>query len=222
MDANDAWTSSNYPSGPMIGINRNDGNTLVQDRSQIIRTSTGLRFCLQEIPFGLSNEPVTRMFLHENGNVGVATTAPIQRLSVNGSAGKTGGGSWATFSDRRVKENILPFNDGMDILKQLNPVQYNFTEKSGYENINKTYIGFIAQEVEKIAPYMVERIDDREGISGLKDLRQFDESALSKIMLNAIKQQQAEIENQQSKIDAQQKLILQLIDRIDKLEKSDK
>ena len=41
-------------------------------------------------------------------------------------------------------------------------------------------------------------------------------------MLNAIKQQQAEIENQQSKIDAQQKLILQLIDRIDKLEKSDK
>ncbi len=54
---------------------------------------------------------------------------------------------------------------------------------------------------------------------GFSDKRQFDESALSKIMLNSIKEQQSIIENQQKSIENQQKTIEELIKRIEKLEK---
>jgi hypothetical protein len=143
--------------------------------------------------------------------VGIGTNVPDQTLSVNGNASKAGGGSWATFSDRRVKQDIKPFNDGMAVLKQLQPVTYKYNEKSGYTDLNKTFVGFIAQDVEKVAPYMVNLYDDSKGPSGLADKRQFDESALSKIMLNAIKEQQTTIESQQKTID-------ELIKRIEKLE----
>jgi hypothetical protein len=36
-------------------------------------------------------------------NVGIGTTTPDNLLTVNGSAGKPGGGSWGTFSDGRFK-----------------------------------------------------------------------------------------------------------------------
>ncbi|MFO0003552.1 MAG: hypothetical protein ACK559_20725, partial [bacterium] len=60
--------------------------------------------------------------------------------------------------------------------------------------------------------YMVSTYDDTEGPSGLKDKRQFDESALSKIMLNAIQEQQRMIEKKNE-------TIKDLIQRIEDLEK---
>jgi len=52
--------------------------------------------------------------------------------------------------------------------------------------LNKRFVGFIAQDVEKIAPYMVETFNDASGPSGLSDKRVFDESALTKILVNAV------------------------------------
>jgi hypothetical protein len=218
MDVNDAWSSEG--SGPMLYFTRRSGiNPTENDRAQIIRNADGLRFCISNPPLGQSQNPQTRMFLHENGRFGIGTINPDQILSVNGNASKAGGGSWATFSDRRVKQDIKPFNEGLAILKQLQPVTYKYNEKSGYSDLNKTFVGFIAQDVEKIAPYMVEIYNDSEGPSGLSDKRQFDESALSKIMLNSIKEQQSIIEIQQKSIENQQKTIEELIKRIEKLEK---
>jgi hypothetical protein len=147
-----------------------------------------------------------------NGNVGIGTSTPTSLLSVNGTADKIGGGAWATFSDERVKSEVKPFTDGLNLLLKLKPVTFKYNEKSGYSDMNKTFVGFIAQDVEKVAPYMVSSYDDSEGPSGLKDKRQFDESALSKIMLNAIQEQQKMIEEQN-------KTIQDLIKRLEELEK---
>jgi hypothetical protein len=129
-----------------------------------------------------------------NGKVAIGTDTPDALLSVNGTASKAGGGSWATFSDKRVKHDIKPFNDGLEVLMKLNPVTFKYNEKSGYTDVNKSFVGFIAQDVETVAPYMVNLYDDSEGPSGLKDKRQFDESALNKILVNAVQEQQAQIE----------------------------
>src|SRR5207249_1214499 len=40
----------------------------------------------------------------QGGNVGIGTAAPTQLLSVNGTAGKPGGGTWDVFSDERLKD----------------------------------------------------------------------------------------------------------------------
>jgi len=115
-------------------------------------------------------------FQLDGGNFGIGTATPDQRFSVNGNASKIGGGTWATFSDERVKTDITPFVDGLDLLMKLKPVTYKYNEKSGYSDLNKTFVGFIAQDVEKVAPYMVSTYDDTEGPSGLKDKRQFDDN----------------------------------------------
>jgi hypothetical protein len=161
-----------------------------------------------------SGNPTTtlRFFvIRNNGFVGINTDSPDEQLSVNGNASKQGGGSWLTFSDLRIKQDIKPFSEGLSILKKLNPVSFRYNEKSGYKDLNKTFIGFIAQDVEKVAPFMVNTFDDKDGPSGFSDKRQLDESALNKIILNAIKEQQEMIEKQQALIDI-------LIKRIEKLE----
>jgi len=47
------------------------------------------------------------------GYVGIGTMCPDNLLSVNGSADKPGGGSWGTFSDRRLKTLHGSFNAGL-------------------------------------------------------------------------------------------------------------
>lgn len=137
---------------------------------------------------------IERVRIKSAGNVGIGTNAPTSLLSVNGSADKPGGGSWGTFSDKRVKKDIEDFKDGLNVINQLRTVTYKYNEKSGYKDLDKKYVGFIAQEVEKAAPYMVNTIDDS-AKSGLKDKRELDESALTKILVNAVKEQQKEIED---------------------------
>ncbi|NML69046.1 hypothetical protein HHL23_04470 [Chryseobacterium sp. RP-3-3] len=142
--------------------------------------------------FDLKTNNTTRATITAGGNFGIGTTSPTSLLSVNGSADKPGGGSWGTFSDRRVKKDIADFNDGLNVISKLKTVTYKYNEKSGYEDLNKEYVGFIAQDVEKVAPYMVKVIDDTKK-SGLADKRELDESALTKILVNAVKELQAEI-----------------------------
>ncbi len=159
---------------------------------------------------GAGGAPTTeKMRIHSNGNIGIGTTAPTSLLSVNGTADKPGGGSWGTFSDRRVKKDIEEFKDGLSIVTKLNPVTYRYNEKSGYKDLNKKYVGFIAQDIEKLAPYMVDIIDDTKR-SGLSDKRELDESALTKILVNAIKEQHEIIEMQGRQIETIQNQIKSL------------
>jgi hypothetical protein len=185
--------------------NHFDGNQPI-NRYTCIRNTTAYKFHY------INNSGQYSMTIDALGNMGLSTPSPTSLLSVNGTADKVGGGTWATFSDERVKSNITPFVDGLDLLMKLNPVTFKYNEKSGYSDLNKTFVGFIAQDVEKVAPYMVSTYDDTEGPSGLKDKRQFDESALSKIMLNAIQEQQRMIEEQNQRIQ-------ELLKRIEVLEK---
>lgn len=176
-------SSSSGWGGPVSRINFGDVST---------GTATGPRY----LSFSVGRNLNELMWLTDDlgGRVGIGTLAPTSTLSVNGSADKPGGGSWGTFSDKRVKKDIEDFNDGLNVIKQLRTVTYKYNEKSGYKDLDKKYVGFIAQEVEKAAPYMVNTIDDS-AKSGLKDKKELDESALTKILVNAVKEQQKEIED---------------------------
>jgi len=124
-------------------------------------------------------------------NVGIGTAAPDQTLSVNGNASKVGGGSWATFSDQRVKTDITPYRKGLMELLQINPVQYRYNELSGYDDTRTQHVGVLAQEIEQILPSTVTTFDDSDGPSGLSDKRQFDPSELLWTTINAIKELKA-------------------------------
>jgi len=93
------------------------------------------------------------------GNVGIGTTDLGFSLAVNGSAGKPGGGTWSTLSDRRLKKEIEPLRGALARLLSLRGVTFEFTEeglKTGLATPGRQ-IGLIAQDVEPVFPEWVSR-----------------------------------------------------------------
>ncbi|MES2429773.1 MAG: tail fiber domain-containing protein [Bacteroidota bacterium] len=106
-------------------------------------------------------------------------------LYTGGAAYKPGGGAWLAVSDARLKQNIKPYNDGLQELLKINPVHFQYNSLSGYET-DKEYIGVLAQELNSVAPYMVQK--------DAKGFLKVDNSAMTYMLINAVKEQQAEIE----------------------------
>ncbi len=121
-------------------------------------------------------------------NVGIGTNSPTAKLSVNGTANKPGGGSWTVFSDIRSKENIKKYKKGLNELMRLNPVSFNY--KAEFDWGTDTYVGLIAQDVEKVVPSMV----TEKKVKDINDFKEVDPSELVYILINAVKEQQKQID----------------------------
>lgn len=128
------------------------------------------------------------MRIKGNGNVGIGTNTPTAKLSVNGTANNATG-NWAVFSDARIKTVTGSFTDGLNIVKQINPVTFRYNENAPFP-VKDQQIGIVAQELEKIAPYMVSKQKNDK----IKDLREVNTQAYTFLLINAIKEQQAQIE----------------------------
>ena len=104
-------------------------------------------------------------------NVGIATSTPAYTLEVNGTAAKTGGGTWTSTSDARLKENIQDANldTCYDTIKNLK--LRRFTWRDDVEGItDKNVIGWIAQEVEEVLPKSVTTVHEKYGLENVKFL----------------------------------------------------
>lgn len=121
------------------------------------------------------------------GNVGINTSAPTDNLSVNGTASKTGGGSWATFSDERLKNIKGNFTSGLNAVMKLQPLRYEYKRDNalGLKSSGE-HIGFGAQALQKVIPEAV--------TTTTTGYLQVDNDPIIWTMLNAIKEQQKEIE----------------------------
>lgn len=106
-----------------------------------------------------------------DGSVGIGTSTPANKLDVTdtsndtpanftGASGTctvdTFGGGWSCVSDEKLKENILQINSASDIIDQLRGV--TFAWKSDEEKSQVS--GFIAQEVQKVLPGLVNELED--------------------------------------------------------------
>ena len=128
----------------------------------------------------------TAVMTFTGGNVGIGTAAPTDKLSVNGSASKPGGGSWSVFSDARLKNIRGKFNTGLNAVMQLQPLRYEYRPNNAM-GINSAgeHIGFSAQEVQKVIPQAVTQNE-----SGYLMVNN---DPIMWTMLNAIKEQQQQI-----------------------------
>jgi hypothetical protein len=122
-------------------------------------------------------------------------------LETGGTAAKPGGGSWSATSDARLKQNIHAYTDGLQQVLKINPVYFNYNEKSGYDT-SKQYVGILAQELKEIAPYMVDSFE-KDGTEFYKA----DNTSMTYMLINAMKEQQQMIELQQQQLLDQQKQI---------------
>lgn len=151
-------------------------------------------------------------------------------LEVSSQAYKPGGGSWAAISDRRLKTNISSYNDGLSAVLKIEPVwfEYNDRVQIHSKDKGKKFVGIIAQDMQAIAPYMVEeralfqeaREDEQGKETITKEGEQFltyDPSALDYMLVNSVKELNGMIEKQNELIDLQSEKIRQLEAEIEKL-----
>jgi hypothetical protein len=103
-------------------------------------------------------------------------------------------GTWTQASDERYKNNVKPLLGISNKVKKLQPVEYEWNKEEFPENNfpDGNQIGLIAQEVEKLFPELVATNQD-----GYKSI---DYSKISVLLLQAMKEQQDEIEKQSDEI----------------------
>jgi hypothetical protein len=94
----------------------------------------------------------------------------------------------------RYKTNIMPYSFGLGLVQRLRPITFNWITDG------TTDIGFGAEDLAKIEPLLVTYNVNGE-VEGVKYDR------ISAMLVNAIKEQQAQIEAQQTQLKQQQSLI---------------
>jgi hypothetical protein len=129
---------------------------------------------------------VNPLILTTNNRVGIGTAAPDQKLSVNGDASKSGGGSWQTFSDERLKNISGQFTSGLNAVMRLQPLRYEYKPNNAAGiTPNGEHIGLGAQAVQKVVPEAV--------TANANGYLMVNNDPIIFAMLNAIKEQQQEI-----------------------------
>ncbi len=135
-----------------------------------------------------------RMALSTTGQVIVAgesnlTGSANQALQVNGSAFKNdGNAAWAFTSDARVKEDVRDLEVGLTQLRRVRPVRYRYNGRAG-TRAGLPGIGVLGQEIEEIFPETIERTSAYANAENeIEDLRIFNPSALTFVLINAVKE----------------------------------
>ncbi len=151
-----------------------------------------------------SSSIVTTVFGTANfKKVGIGTSSPDSNLSVQGGADKTGGGSWAVFSDRRLKDLNGNFSSGLSQIMKINPIRYRYKDKNGMDiHDSDEHVGLVAQEVQKVIPEAV--------TENSKGYLLINNDPIIWAMLNAIKEQQRQIRKERSVVRTQQAAIREL------------
>jgi hypothetical protein len=105
--------------------------------------------------------------------------------------------AYNTTSDARLKENVVDLDGAIDRVKQIPVHRFNFIA-----NPDETVDGFLAHEVQAVVPEAVSGTQDEVDEDGNPVYQGIDQSKLVPLLTAAIKEQQALIEDLQTRIAA--------------------
>jgi trimeric autotransporter adhesin len=126
--------------------------------------------------------------LMDPARIGVGVSSPSYQIHLSqNSAGKPGSSTWTVTSDARFKKDVRPYQEGLAMVRAINPVYFHYNEASGYDS-KPEYVGVLAQDLQRVAPFMVKQ-EVREEDNGAKtDYLSVDFGAMDFTLINAIKE----------------------------------
>jgi hypothetical protein len=137
--------------------------------------------------------PASRMRIIDDGSL----------ILVGSTAQKASGTTWSNPSDTRLKDNKQNYTKGLNELLQINVKTWEWNGKAGTTQ-GTTGVGIVADEIESILPNTIDtykaklNIDDTEET----DVKRFDATEITWLLLNSIKEQQAIITTLQTRLTA--------------------
>ncbi len=140
-----------------------------------------------------------RLRISSDGYIGIGTVSPSSELEVSGTVKAT---EFVASSDRSLKENINPLESALENVLNLKGVSYNFKPETGLTQAPQ--IGLVAQEVKEVYPQVV---------NGEEGHMSVNYSALVSPLIEAVKELNAKVDQQQSIIEKQQQLIDALMEK---------
>jgi len=205
------------PTAKLSLVATGDGARILQlgiERAWVFKQfSTGASTAL-ELTADDANNNNKNFLINTQGNVGIGTQGPLDKLHVigdmrvgvfgtNGCLKNNNGGTivGTCSSDLRFKQKLVPFGPVLQSLTRLQP-KYFFWRAQEFPEKNfgvAREAGLIAQEVERVLPELVS--EDEQGY------KLVDYSKLPLMLLQAVKEQQSLIQTQQQQIDGLKKLI---------------
>jgi hypothetical protein len=131
-----------------------------------------------------NNSTTSQIFVQFTINNGSGGSGQIQANGANTAA-------FGTYSDSRLKENIVDLPSQLANIMALRPVEYDYIESEGGGH----QIGFVAQEVQKIYPDLIGERED--GMFTLADMNKNDAR-----LIKCMQEQQTTIEALEARITA--------------------
>ena len=143
-----------------------------------------------------------------SNNVGIGLQNPSEKLHVNGNIRASGSViascGTLTCSDARYKTNVCPVEHGLDLVRRLQPVRFDWRrEEFPQQQFDRQrQVGLIAQQVKAVAPEIVQ-----EGSDGYLAV---DYARLTPLLIEAVKEQQEQIEARDREMAAIKKELAEL------------
>jgi hypothetical protein len=125
---------------------------------------------------------------YPNTQVGIDVSSPSNIFTVLQGGGHAIADGWDTYSSRRWKSDIRPLRGALGKVERLRGVSYTYTANGKHD------IGMIAEEVGKVVPEVVSYEDNG------KDAHGIDYARLTALLVEAVKQQQSEIQQERLQI----------------------
>jgi hypothetical protein len=130
----------------------------------------------------------TDLFIrNDSGNTAV-TIYDNKNMKVEG---EVEANSFNSVSDIRLKKDIVGINNSLEKVSQMNGVEYVLTNDSS----NRKFIGFIAQDLEKVLPEVVNTSNDSDGIKSVSY------SNITALLVEAIKELNTEVKYLREKLE---------------------
>ncbi len=147
-----------------------------------------------------------QLSITNGGNVGIHTRTPSNVFTIAEGAGEAIADSWDTYSSRKFKTNIQTLDGALAKVEQLRGVSYDLKASGKHE------VGVIAEEVGEVVPEVVSW--DKSGT----DAQGVDYGRLTALLIEATKEQQILIRQQQQQLEVQKQQIALLASKMETMQ----